>query len=269
MDLFRFSITGARAAATIGRQSRKKQVMDFPSAAFQWALAAIVVIDLMLAGDNAIVITLVARTAPARLRRRAIAWGTLGAIGVRALMTFIVTWLLAIPGLLLASGAILVWIAYKLLVPRDPLAREGNDGAWTAARTLAVASLVMGIDNTLGVAGAAQGDALLLALGLVMSVPIIIWGAGPMMHLMSRFPAFVYVGAAVIAWTAVDMMLGDVLVQGAVAAAKPHRIALMYVLVSAGVVFAGLVRTHRRFKGYGMPAALGTAIALALLTMMD
>jgi YjbE family integral membrane protein len=244
--------------------------MDFLSAAFLVSLATIVVIDLVLAGDNAIVIALAARTVPAHLQKRAILWGTVGAIGVRSLMTLAVMWLLAIPGLLLAGGLVLVWIAYKLLLPGEMPSHEGGpDGFWAAMRTIVVADAVMGIDNVLGVAGAARGDFVLVVLGLLISVPIVVWGSGLMLRWITRFPALVYLGAAVLAWTAVDMMLSDPLVQGWVAAVRPHRIALLYVLVAGGVLFAGLVRTHQRFKGYGWPAGIGTALAVLIMTLKD
>jgi len=129
---------------------------------FVSALAAIVVIDIVLAGDNAIVIALAARTLPPHLQKRAILWGAVGAIGVRSALTVLVVWLLKIPGLLLAGGLLLVWIAYRLLLPDDH-----HDGAqrvkpavtfWGAMRTIVVADAIMGLDNVFGVAGAAHGS---------------------------------------------------------------------------------------------------------------
>ena len=147
---------------------------------FLSALLAIIVIDLVLAGDNAIVIALAARALPAHLQKRAIVWGAVGAIGVRSLMTVIVVWLLKIPGLLLVGGAMLVWIAYHLLRPDD--SNSGTHGAaattfWGAMRTIVIADAVMGLDNVLAVAGAAHGSYLLVVTGLVISVPIVVWGS--------------------------------------------------------------------------------------------
>src|SRR3954464_9080650 len=149
--------------------------MEMLSPDFFAALASIIVIDLVLAGDNAIVIALAARSVPAHLRTRAIVWGTVGAVVVRSLLTMVVVWLLAIPGLLLAGGTLLVWIAYKLLRP-EPEGQEGSGlrapyGFWAALRTIIVADLVMGLDNVLAVAGAAHGSYLLVILGLLVSVP--------------------------------------------------------------------------------------------------
>src|SRR6476659_6610578 len=152
--------------------------MDLFSLQFVWALAAIVVIDLVLAGDNAIVIGLAARRLPPALRRRAIVWGTAGAVGVRTIMTLAVVWLLQIPGLLAVGGALLIWIAYRLLL--DANAQGEHDirpahGFWPAMQTIIIADALMGLDNVLAVAGAAQGSVLLVVFGLLISVPIMIW----------------------------------------------------------------------------------------------
>jgi YjbE family integral membrane protein len=132
--------------------------MDLFSPEFLSALAAIVVIDLVLAGDNAIVIALAARNLPKRLQTRAIFWGTFGAIAVRSAMTLVVVWLLKIPGLLLAGGLLLIWIAYKLIAPKqdDGHAVDPASSFWGAMKTIVVADAVMGLDTCRG-AGAAQG----------------------------------------------------------------------------------------------------------------
>ncbi|HYT47503.1 MAG TPA: TerC family protein, partial [Burkholderiales bacterium] len=169
------------------------------------ALAAIVVIDLVLAGDNAIVIALAARNLPRELQRQAIVWGALGAVAVRASLTIAVLWLLQIPGLMLAGGALLIWIAYRLLTGDDAgLARDVAPAVsfWAAMRTIVVADAVMGIDNVLAVAGAARGSMLLVVLGLLISIPIVVWGSTLILRWLERFPALLYLGGAVLAWTA-------------------------------------------------------------------
>lgn len=152
--------------------------MDILSSQFLLALGAIIIIDLLLAGDNAIVIALAARKLPADLQRRAILWGTVGAIAVRTAMTLVVVWLLRLPGLMLVGGAMLVWIAYQLLAPEKDhdasAAVNPASGFWAALRTIVVADMVMGLDNVLAVAGAAHGSFLLVALGLLISVPIMV-----------------------------------------------------------------------------------------------
>jgi YjbE family integral membrane protein len=189
--------------------------MDIFSTQFLSALAAIIVIDLVLAGDNAIVIALAARTLPAELQKKAIVWGTLGAIVVRVIMTLVVVWLLSVPWLRLAGGVLLIWIAFKLLAEEkdDEEGREVTDaptGTGTsfgsAIRTIVVADAVMGLDNVLGVAGAAKGSFLLVVLGLAISIPIMIWGSTLILKWVERFPVIIYVGAGVLAWTAAAMI---------------------------------------------------------------
>src|SRR5262245_14202617 len=179
--------------------------MEFLSAEFFAALAAIIVIDLVLAGDNAIVIALAARNLPPHLRHRAIVWGTAGAIVVRTAMTLVVVWLLRIPGLLLLGGAALVWIAAKLLKQEESETHGEAASAhtfWGAMKTIVVADAMMGLDNVLAVAGAAHGSFLLVVLGLLISIPIVIWGSRLILVWVDRFPALVYIGAGVLAWTA-------------------------------------------------------------------
>lgn len=226
--------------------------MDIFSLQFLSALAAIVVIDLMLAGDNAIVIALAARNVPAHLQKRAILWGTVGAIVVRSLMTLAVVWLLQIPGLLFAGGAVLVWIAYKLLLPDEPGEEaHGADASgtfWGAMRTIVIADAVMGLDNVLAVAGAAHGSYILVVLGLLISIPIVVWGSSWLLKWVDRYPAIVYFGSAVLAWTAVKMMVSEPLVKPAIEALQPTPVPLLYALVVGGVLWAGFVRNHRRLE---------------------
>ena len=187
--------------------------MDIFSLSFLSALAAIVVIDLVLAGDNAIVIALAARNLPPSVRKKAILWGTVGAVIVRSLMTLVVVWLLKVPGLLLAGGALLLWIAVKLLAENEEAPQhESGAGFWAAMKTIVIADAVMGLDNVLAVAGAAHGNYVLVVMGLVISIPIVVWGSGLILKLIERFPVIIYLGAAVLAGTAVKMMLSEPLV---------------------------------------------------------
>ena len=189
--------------------------MELFSPEFFSALLAIVVIDLVLAGDNAIVIALAARNVPKHLQKRAIAWGTVGAIVVRTAMTVVVVWLLKIPGLLLAGGLLLLWIAYKLVASDDGGGHDVTPSAsfWGAMKTIVVADAVMGLDNVLAVAGAAQGNFLLVILGLLISIPIVIWGSALILKWVERFPVIIYIGAAVLAWTAAKMVMTEPLVK--------------------------------------------------------
>ena len=220
--------------------------MELFSPEFFSALFAIVVIDLVLAGDNAIVIALAARSLPPELRNKAIGWGTVGAIVVRSAMTIVVVWLLKIPGLLLAGGALLLWIAYKLLV--DSGQDEGHNVSpsmnfWSAMRTIVVADAVMGLDNVLAVAGAANGSFLLVVLGLLISIPIVIWGSQLILKFVQKYPSIVYVGAGVLVWTGVKMMSSEPLVMAHVAAMGAWMWVL-YAVALLGVLVAGFRKNH-------------------------
>jgi YjbE family integral membrane protein len=211
------------------------------------ALAAIVVIDLMLAGDNAIMIALAARNVPKHMQRRVILWGTAGAIAVRVAMTLAVVWLLRIPGLAAAGGVLLLWIAYRLLVHTDTSEEHTAhtaDSFWGAMRIIVVADTVMGLDNVLGVAGAAQGSWVLVTLGLLISIPIVVWGSTLMLHWIQRFPAIIYLGAGVLAWTAAMMIVGEPLLQAHLAA-KPALRWVIYIAAVVGVLGLGYVRQRR------------------------
>ncbi len=227
--------------------------MEVLSTGFFAALLAIVIIDLVLAGDNAIVIALAARNLPRHLQKRAIVWGALGAIVVRSSMTGIVVWLLKIPGLLLLGGALLVFIAYRLLRPEQ----NNHNGAAThapaamtflsAMRTIVVADAVMGLDNVLAVAGAAHGSYLLVVMGLLISIPIVIWGSTLLLRFVERVPAVVYLGAGVLAWTAVKMITAEPLVKPWLAE-YPVLTTALYLAIIPGVLWAGFVKNHRQLE---------------------
>ncbi|MBL8381137.1 MAG: TerC family protein [Burkholderiales bacterium] len=215
----------------------------------QWfvALGAIILIDLVLAGDNAIVIALAARNLPKHLQKKAILWGTAGAIAVRSAMTVVVVWLLKIPGLLLVGGALLVWIAVKLLAPasdEDGGEHGGATNFWGAMKTIVIADAVMGLDNVLAVAGAAHGSFLLVVLGLLISIPIVVWGSTLILKWVERFPIIMYLGAGVLAWTAVKMMLAEPLLKEPLAPYMAYSL-LAYVVIIGGVLYAGYAMNRR------------------------
>jgi len=223
--------------------------MELFSPEFFSALLAIIVIDLVLAGDNAIVIALAARNLPPSLRTKAIAWGTIGAIAVRTAMTLVVVWLLKVPGLLFVGGALLVWIAYKLLTDDggDSHNVEAAQSFAGAMKTIVVADALMGLDNVLAVAGAAHGSFLLVVLGLLISIPIVIWGSQLILKWVERFPVIVYLGAGVLAWTAAKMMLGEPLL-GETLKAHTAIAPLTYLAVVGGVLWFGVRNNHRRVQ---------------------
>lgn len=218
---------------------------------FLSALAAIIVIDLVLAGDNAIVIALAARNVPRQRQRQAIIWGTVGAIVVRSSLTLVVVWLLNIPGLLFAGGVMLVWIAYKLLLPENGNGGEAKIDAagtfWGAIRTIVVADMVMGLDNVLAVAGAAHGNFLLVTIGLLISIPIVVWGSTMLLQFVERFPGFVYLGAGVLALTAARMISTEPYLKDPFSA-YALTVPALYVVIVAGVLWAGFVRNHRMLE---------------------
>jgi YjbE family integral membrane protein len=179
------------------------------------ALLAIILIDLVLAGDNAIVIALAARNLPPHLQKKAIVWGTVGAIAVRSVMTVGVVWLLKVPGLMLVGGLGLVWIAYKLLADQGGDEHDGPVAStfWGAMKTIVVADALMGVDNVLGVAGAAHGSFDLVIIGLLISVPIVVFGSSIVLKLVERFPIIIQLGAAVLAFTAAKMVVSEPLLK--------------------------------------------------------
>ena len=175
------------------------------------ALLAIILIDLVLAGDNAIVIALAARNLPPEHQNKAIMWGTVGAIVVRSAMTVGVVWLLKIPGLLLVGGLGLLWIAFKLISDTSEDEHEGSGATtfWGAMKTIIVADALMGVDNVLGVAGAANGDFTLVVLGLLISIPIVVLGSKLVLQLVEKWPVIIHLGAAVLAFTAAQMIINE------------------------------------------------------------
>jgi YjbE family integral membrane protein len=215
--------------------------MEFFSTPWLSALLAIVLIDLVLAGDNAIVIALAARQLPAHLQTKAIIWGTVGAVVVRSAMTVGVVWLLKIPGLMGVGGLGLVWVAYKLLAPQDGEGETHQPVAatfWGAMKTIVIADALMGIDNVLGVAGAAKGSFDLVIIGLLISVPIVVWGSTLVLKLVDRFPVIMYLGAGVLAYTAAHMIVSEPLLDAVFDASLMNR-ALAHVVLIAGVLGAG------------------------------
>ena len=157
------------------------------------ALLAIILIDLVLAGDNAIVIALAARNLPPEHQNKAILWGTVGAIVIRSAMTVGVVWLLKIPGLMLVGGLGLLWIAYKLITDTSEDEHQGGTATtfWGAMKTIIVADALMGVDNVLGVAGAANGDFTLVVIGLLISIPIVVLGSKLVLQLVEKWPVII------------------------------------------------------------------------------
>ncbi len=187
--------------------------MEFFSFPWWYALATIIVIDLVLAGDNALVIGMAASKLRPDLRRKAIMWGSVGAIAVRGAMALVVVWLLNVPGLLALGGLLLLPIAYKLAVPAEESANasahEASTSFWGAMKTIVIADALMGVDNVLAIGGAAGGRWELVIIGLVITVPMIVYGSGWVARAIERWPVLVAGGAAVLALTGAGMIVKD------------------------------------------------------------
>ncbi|HYA37252.1 MAG TPA: TerC family protein [Candidatus Methylomirabilis sp.] len=175
------------------------------------ALLEIIGVNIVLSGDNAVVIALACRALPPRQQRLAIFFGAAGAIVLRAVLTVFAALLLAKPYLKLIGGVLLLWIAVKLLLPEDDGDDETEDkaGMFAAIKTIVIADLVMSLDNVLGVAAVAKGDVILLVLGLLISMPLIIYGSTLIMRLMGRFPVLITLGAALLGYVAAEMAVAD------------------------------------------------------------
>ena len=225
--------------------------MELFSVPWWSALMAIILIDLVLAGDNAIVIALAARNLPPEHQNKAIVWGTVGAIVVRAIMTVGVVWLLKIPGLMLVGGLGLLWIAYKLISDTSENEHQsvGVTTFWGAMKTIIVADALMGVDNVLGVAGAAHGSFDLVVLGLLISIPIVVLGSQLVLRLVEKWPLIIHLGAAVLALTAAQMILNEKLLASFFAGEdfvnQMTRVAV-YAVAIAGVLGLGWWATKRQ-----------------------
>ena len=158
------------------------------------ALAVIIFIDLILAGDNAVVIALAARNLPSHLQKKAVFWGTFGAIAARIILVFGVLWLLKIPGIAAVGALFLFGIAYRLMTDRSNHSGKSADSFAAAIGTIVVADTVMSLDNILAIAGAARGDYWLVAIGLLISIPIMVWGSVTILRWLERYPRLVWGG---------------------------------------------------------------------------
>jgi YjbE family integral membrane protein len=240
------------------------------SAAWFSALASIVVIDLVLAGDNALVIGLAARNVPAEQQRRVILWGTAGAIAVRALLTLVVVWLLKLPGFLLVGGVALVYIGWKLTHDSGGAghAVTAERSVRGAVQTIVIADAVMGVDNVLAVGGAAHGSTLLVLIGLAVSVPIVIWGSTLVLKWVERYPAILWLGAGVLGWTAAKMIVSEPLVAGVLGGQRAVR-ALVYAVIVGGLVAVPVFRSLTPSVRYQIATLAGVVAWLAGFGWLD
>lgn len=220
---------------------------QFMHADFWIAVGQIIMIDILLGGDNAVVIALACRSLPPQQRTKGILWGTAGAIVLRVILIFFALTLLGIPYLKLVGAALLIWIGVKLLLPEEGDEHgniQSSDKLWAAVRTVIVADLVMSVDNVIAIAGAAEsaggGHKMpLVIFGLLVSIPIIVWGSQFVIKLMDRFPIVITLGGMLLGWIAGTMAVGDPALGGFIAQTNGEAPAVMR--YSAGIAGAVLV----------------------------
>jgi YjbE family integral membrane protein len=188
----------------------KETGMEISSSLFWVTLAQIMMINIVLSGDNAVVIAMASRALPAKQQKQAILFGSFGAIILRVILTFFAVLLLELPFLKVVGAVLLLWIGIKMLLPEnedDDL--DAHSNMWAAIKTIIVADFVMSLDNVLGVAAAAKGSVLLLIIGLAISIPLIIYGSTLILKLMNRYPVVVTVGGGILGWVAGEMLVTD------------------------------------------------------------
>ena len=185
--------------------------IDFASAAFWLAVGQIILIDIVLSGDNAVVIALACRNLTVDQRKKGIFWGVAGAVLLRVVLTAFAALVMGLPWLKLVGGLLLIWIAVKLMLPEEEDGHdiEASGNLWGAVKTIIVADFVMSLDNVVAVAGAAHGSMALLLFGLAVSIPLIVWSSQLILHWMERFPVIVLFGAGLLGYVAGQMIFSD------------------------------------------------------------
>lgn len=230
---------------------------DLASPEFWVAVLQIIAIDILLGGDNAVVIALACRKLPEAQRNKGIFWGVIGAIGLRVVLIFFALKLLAVPFLKIVGGLLLFWIGVKLLQPEDEEGHGDVSAATTlagAVKTIIVADAVMSLDNVIAVAGAAHGSMALVVFGIVVSIPIVVWGSKLVLTLMDRFPAVITGGGALLGWIGGGMLLSDPATPPGLATSIPYA---HYVASASGallVVFLGKWMASRHGKARELAA---------------
>jgi YjbE family integral membrane protein len=214
---------------------------EFTSNSALWvALGQIIVINILLSGDNAVVIALASRNLPAKQQKNAIIFGSMGAIVLRIVLTFFAVMLLDVPYLKIIGGALLLWIGAKMLVEDEGDEHlEASDQLWAAIRTIIIADFVMSLDNVIGVAAAAKGNVTLLVIGLGISIPLIVFGSTLVLKLMERFPIVIILGAGLLGWVAGEMAVEDTSVKAWVDASVPAAHGLVPAVCAILVVVTG------------------------------
>jgi len=209
------------------------------------SLLLIITINIVLSGDNAVVIAVACRKLPPVQRKKAILWGTFLAVIVRVMATILAVYLLQIPYLYLVGGVILLWISYKLLRDEEDSEQiDAGDDLVQAVKTIVVADVMMGLDNVLAIAGAAKGSILLIVLGLLISIPLMIFGSQLILKAMERFQWLVYVGAAVLALAAANMIVTERVVSDWIAGQGWLEASIKIAIVALVLILGLWQRTH-------------------------
>ena len=219
--------------------------MDITSTQGLLAILQIIIIDILLAGDNAIVIGMAAKNLPETLRKRAIFWGTAGAIGLRLIMAILfIEALDNIPALRIVGGIMLLWIGYSLLKDGDNEHNiEAKDNIWGAIATIIIADGVMGIDNVLGVVAAAEGHFGLVVAGMLVTVPIIVWGSTIFVKLIDKLPVILYVGGGILGWVSASMIQHDPMAAPYIEPySLPFHIGCVVLVLAAAIIRNRLVK---------------------------
>jgi YjbE family integral membrane protein len=230
---------------------------ELATAEFWARWLAIVVLDLTLAGDNALVIALAVRNLPSRQQLQGRLWGTFGAVGLRLLFIGIITFLLRIPLLQAVGGGVLLWIALKLLTQESEGHGEVKGGTTLlqAIWIIVVADVIMSLDNVLAVAAAAHGDFLLVVFGVGLSIPIVVWGSGLLARLMARFGWIVDLGAGILGYVGGEMMLKDEVLKGWMGPDVAHALHWpLPIVLGVGVIVLGRFLKSRRTRTSRVPA---------------
>jgi len=220
-------------------------MVDITSTQGLLAILQIIIIDILLAGDNAIVIGMAAKNLPETLRKRAIFWGTAGAIGLRLIMAILfIEALDNIPALRIVGGIMLLWIGYSLLKDGDNEHNiEAKDNIWGAIATIIIADGVMGIDNVLGVVAAAEGHFGLVVVGMLVTVPIIVWGSTIFVKLIDKLPVILYVGGGILGWVSASMIQHDPMAAPYIEPySLPFHIGCVVLVLAAAIIRNRLVK---------------------------
>lgn len=214
-----------------------------------WLLAQILMINLVLSGDNAVVIAMASRNLPIHRRRQAVWWGAFGAVLLRCILTFVAVLILGIPYIQAAGGLMLLYIAFKLLFEdtEEVHIRESST-LWSAIQTILVADFVMSLDNVLAIAAIADGDLALIVIGIAISIPIVVWGSGIIVKLLQRYPILVFAGSAILAYTAGEMILRDPKLGIWLQQFLSGYQGLLPAIAAAGVIVSGIFRKMSQYR---------------------